>query len=195
VLFVAAHGYSTGGRYYLIPQDYQGGNNPEALSRNAIGQERLQDWIANRIKAKKAVILLDTCESGALVSGYAQSRTDAPASEAAVGRLHEATGRPVLTAAAAGQSALEGYKKHGVFTYALMDALHHGDSNNNGQIELSELVAHVQKRVPELVAEMDKNGGAVKGLAVVAMRGFSDDKQSAHFGSTGEDFALVRRLP
>jgi hypothetical protein len=26
------------------------------------------------------------------------------------------------------------------------------------------------------------------------VRGFHDDKQSAHFGSTGEDFALVRRL-
>ena len=62
VLYAAAHGYSLNGRYYLIPQDYQGGNNPEALKARAIGQDRLQDWIANRIKAKKAVILLDTCE-------------------------------------------------------------------------------------------------------------------------------------
>ena len=30
---------------------------------------------------------------------------------------------------------------------------------------------------------------------MVAMRGTTDDKQSAHFGSTGEDFGLVRRLP
>ena len=62
VLYAAAHGYSLNGRYYLIPQDYQGGNNPQALTSRAIGQEHLQDWIANRIKAKKAVILLDTCE-------------------------------------------------------------------------------------------------------------------------------------
>jgi hypothetical protein len=34
----------------------------------------LQDWIANRVKAKKAVILLDTCESGALAGGYTNSR-------------------------------------------------------------------------------------------------------------------------
>ena len=57
------------GNYYMIPQDYQGGPNPVALKTRAIGQDRLQEWIANRIKAKKAVILLDTWESGALTSG------------------------------------------------------------------------------------------------------------------------------
>ncbi len=195
VLYAAAHGYSLNGRYYMIPQDYQGGTDPEALKARAIGQERLQDWIANRIKAKKAVILLDTCELGALVGGYTKSRADAPASEAAIGRLHEATGRPVLTAAAMGKPAFEGYKGHGVFTYALMEALHKGDSNNNGKIELTELVAHVEKRVPELVAELGEHGGVVKGAAVVAMRGAEGDKQSAHFGSTGEDFAIAARLP
>ena len=196
VLFAAAHGYSLNGNYYLIPQDFQGGPSPEALKTRAIGQDRLQDWIANRIKAKKALILLDTCESGALTGGYTKSRVDAPASEAAVGRLHEATGRPVLTAAAAGKPAFEGYKGHGVFTYALMEALHKGDTNNNGKIELTELAAHVQRRVPELVAELGERGGAVKGAAVIAMRrGGKDGRQSAQFGSTGEDFAVVARLP
>ena len=118
VLFAAAHGYSYNGRFFLIPQDYQGGPDPEALRDRAIGQEQLQDWVANRIKAKKVLILLDTCESGALTNGYAHSRVDAPASEAAVGRLHEATGRPVLTAAASGKPAFEGYQGHGVFTWA-----------------------------------------------------------------------------
>jgi WD40 repeat protein len=195
VLYAAAHGYSVDGRYYLIPQDYQGGNNQDALKSHAISQERLQEWIANRIKAKKAVILLDTCESGALVGSYRKSRADAPSSEAAIGRLHEATGRPVLTAAAEGKPAFEGYKGHGVFTYALMEALHRGDSNNNGTIELTELAAHVQKRVPELVAELAGRGGVVKGAVVIAMRGAEGDKQSAKFGSTGEDFAIVARLP
>jgi uncharacterized caspase-like protein len=190
VLYAAAHGISKAGRFYLIPQDYQGGSNREALAAHAIGQERLQDWGANRIKARKAVILLDTCESGALVSGYAKSRTDTPVSEAAMGRLHEATGRPVLAAAASGKPAFEGYRGHGVFTYALIDALRRGDSNGNNFIELSELVAHVQDLVPKLSAELDG-----RGISMVAMRGFRGDKQSAQFGSTGEDFALVRRLP
>jgi uncharacterized caspase-like protein len=76
ILFAAGHGTSENGRFYLIPQDYQGG--PDHLVQRAIGQDRLQDWLANRIKAKSALILLDTCESGALIAGFARSRTDAP---------------------------------------------------------------------------------------------------------------------
>ena len=140
-------------------------------------------------QAKKALILLDTCESGALVGGYTRSRTDIPASEAALGRLHEATGRPVLTAAADGKPAFEGYKGHGVFTWSLLDALKNGDRNGNGTIELSELVAHVQDQVPKLAAKL--NG---RGAAAVAVRGSVGDAQSARFGSRGEDFALAWRL-
>jgi uncharacterized caspase-like protein len=195
VLYAAGHGYSKDGRFYMIPQDYQGGADPETLKARAIGQDRLQDWIANRIKAKKALILLDTCQSGAVIGGYTRPRTEGAASEAAIGRLHEATGRPVLTAAAAEEFAREGYKGHGVFTFALLEALYKGDTNYNGKIELTELAAHVQKRVPELIAELDKSGGMVKGVAVIAMRGAEGDRQSARFGSTGEDFAVAARLP
>jgi hypothetical protein len=77
VFFAAAHGYSYQGRFYLIPQDYQGGTSPEALTKLAIDQTRLQDWFANRIRAKKALILLDTCESGAL-NGYSPFRARWP---------------------------------------------------------------------------------------------------------------------
>ena len=126
ILFAAAHGTSENGRFYLIPQDYQGG--PGALQERAIGQDQLQEWLANRIKAKKALILLDTCESGALVAGHLRSRTEEAASEASVGRLHEATGRPVLTAAARGQFAHEGLVaasggRQGIFTWALLGCL------------------------------------------------------------------------
>jgi uncharacterized caspase-like protein len=105
----------------------------------------------------------------------------------------------VLTAASPGKSAYENYKGHGVFTYALMEALHKEDSNNNGKIEVTELAAHVEKRVPELFAELKQSGWVVKGLAVAPARrgeaGEGDKTQTAHFGSTGEDFALVARLP
>jgi uncharacterized caspase-like protein len=189
ILFVAAHGKSEAGRFYLIPQDYDGGADPAALAGRAIDQATLQDWLANRIKAKKAVLLLDTCESGALVGGYTRSRIGQPASEAALGRLHEATGRPVLTAAAEGSPAFEGYEGHGVFTWALLDALRHADRDGNGTIELSELVAHVQDKVPKIAVKL--NG---RGVAAIAVRGSTGEAQSARFGSKGEDFVLARRL-
>ena len=136
-----------------------------------------------------AAIAGELRESGALVGGYTRSRTDVPASEAAIGRLHEATGRPVLTAAAEGKPAFEGYEGHGVFTWALLDALYNGDRNGNGFIELSELVAQVQDQVPKISAKL--NG---RGRAAIAARGSTGERQSARFGSRGEDFALVRRL-
>jgi hypothetical protein len=188
VFFAAGHGYSNQGRFYLIPQDYQGGTNPEALTKFAIDQARLQDWIANRIKAKKVLILLDTCESGALTNGYRRSRVDDPSADASIGRLHEATGRPVLTAAAQGQEALEFRgTKHGVFTGALIDALHHSEVNKDGLIMLTALVAHVQDLVPKLVKDP-------KEREALLSRGQVGGTQSARFGSRGEDFPFVRRL-
>jgi hypothetical protein len=103
----------------------------------------------------------------------------------------------VRWAASPGKSAYENYKGHGVFTYALMEALHQGDTNNNGKIKVTELAAHVEKRVPELFAELKQSGWVVKGLAAGPVpRGEGEDNtQAAHFRSTGEDFALVARLP
>ena len=81
---------------------------------------------------------------------------------------------------AVGQDALEGIvgtngERHGVFTWAVLDALRKGDNNGDGLIELSELVRHVQDIVPKIAGQLD-------------------DKQTARFGSRGEDFVLVRRL-
>lgn len=56
VFYAAAHGYTAGGKYYLLPQDYQGGPDPIAIKTLGIGQEHIQDWIANSIKAKRALI-------------------------------------------------------------------------------------------------------------------------------------------
>ncbi len=188
VLFAAAHGYSNKGRYYLIPQDYQGGPDPNALAARAIDQNKLQDWIANRIRAKKALILLDTCESGALTSSHTRSRFEGPASDAAIGRLHEATGRPVLTAAGLGQSALELTELgHGVFTSALIDAFYRGDASGDGAVSISELVAHVQYLVPKLIKDPKVRDEVIR-------RGSIGGVQSARFGSRGEDFVFVRRL-
>ena len=199
IFFAAAHGKSENGRFHLIPQNYRSAPG-RPWTDGTIGQERLQDWFANRIRARRSVILLDTCESGALVAGRG-SGVDAANSEAALGRLNEATGRPVLTAAAADQVALEGYKGHGVFTYALLDALRNGDANNNGQIELSEMAAHIQTLAPRLSRELSTGGtrsNRTRGFQPADDRPFASRQagfgQKPKTGSQGEDFPLVRRL-
>jgi hypothetical protein len=216
IFLAAAHGKSENGRFHLIPVDYRS-DAPGTIGEKAISQDKLQDWFANRIKARRGLILLDTCESGAVVASRA-SGVDMASSDAALGRLNEATGRPVLTAAAANQVALEGYHGHGVFTYALLDALKNADTNNNGRIELSELAAHIQALAPRLSRELA--GGRVlaaaqrtraaasggPGNAVLAARMANrglwrqqDEEASAYsqkprLGSRGEDFPLVQRL-
>jgi hypothetical protein len=107
-----------------------------------------------------------------------------PISEAGVGRLHEATGWPVLAAAAATQSAFEpdipgAPVRHGYFTYALLHALSHADTSGNGLIELGEPVAHVQGAVPKIVAGKGLLPRSLTTLATTA-------KQSPRFGSRGE---------
>ena len=68
----------------------------------------------------------------------------------AVGRLIQATGRTTLTAALDDQPALEGYRGHGVVTFAMLDALARGDLNGDGLISLTELIEHVDDPVPEI---------------------------------------------
>jgi len=94
-----------------------------------------------------------------------------------------------LTAAAEGKPAFEGYQGHGVFTWTILDALKNGDLNANGTIELSELVAYVQDKVPAIAAKLKG-----RGRAAIASRGTIGQRQSARFGSRGEDFALVGRI-
>ena len=201
ILFAAAHGTSENGRFYLVPKSFRS-DAPGSLADKAIGQDQLQDWLVNRIKAKQALVLLDTCESGALIGGHIQSRTEDASSETAIGRLHEATGRPVLTAAASGKVAIEGYRGHGVFTWALLDALRNGDTNGNGLVELGELVAHVQAAVPKISAAMRVTAGRSYEARAALTTPTSDGagasagrRQSARFGSRGEDFVIGQRLP
>jgi hypothetical protein len=71
----------------------------------------------------------------------------------------------------------------------LLDSLRNGDANGDGLISLSELVEHVELLVPKLVAESEFGGGAneVKTKSVA-------ERQTARYGSRGEDFVLVKRL-
>jgi WD40 repeat protein/uncharacterized caspase-like protein len=179
VFFAAGHGKTLDGRYYFIPYDlrYQ---NEQSLARDAIGQDRLQAWFA-RIPAKKAVLMFDTCEAGTLTERTGSVRTAALTrggleQKAALGRLIQATGRATLTASSATQEAFEGHGGHGVFTFALLDALGRGDLNSNGLIELAELIQHVDGLVPAIT---EKRWGA---------------RQFPQMDAYGANFPLARQV-
>jgi Caspase domain/WD domain, G-beta repeat len=172
VFFAAGHGKTLDGRYYFLPQDLRY-HTDQSLVRGAIGQDRLQAWFA-RILAKKAVLMFDTCEAGSLTE-RAKTRGGLE-QKAALGRLIQATGRATLTATTATQEAYEGHGGHGVFTFALLDALARADVNNNGLVELAELIQHVDGLVPAIT---EKRWGA---------------KQFPQMDAYGSNFPLVRQV-
>ena len=173
LFFAAGHGKTLDGRYYFLPHDLRY-HTDQSLVRDAIGQDRLQAWFA-RILAKKAVLMFDTCEAGSLTDRGKTSR--GLEQKAALGRLIQATGRATLTASTATQEAYEGHGGHGVFTFALLDALARADLDNNGLIELAELIQHVDGLVPAI---SEKRWGA---------------KQFPQMDAYGSNFPLARQVP
>jgi hypothetical protein len=146
VFFVAGHGKTEDGRYYFIPRDFRY-DSDTAVVEQGISQDEMQAWFA-QIRAKKSVLLFDTCESGSLTGDKVATRgLEAVAS---IERLTRAMGRTVLSASTDDAPALEGYQGHGVFTYALLDALGRADVDSDGLIEVTQLASFVDAEVPEI---------------------------------------------
>jgi WD40 repeat protein len=152
VLYLAGHGLTLDGRYHFIPQDFHYVNE-DAVRHRAITQDHLQRWLAV-VPARKSLILVDTCESGSFSQSLAVMR--GMVEKTAIDRLSRATGRATIVAAMDNQAAYEGYKGHGVFTYAVMQALRDADTvsgNRDGMTGLFELAAYVHARVPEITMQ------------------------------------------
>src|SRR5260370_26221707 len=98
-------------------------------------QDKFQDWLA-KIPARKSILLYDTCESGSLTGTKARG-SDIDERLCALKRMTRATGRTFLTATTEDAPALESYRRHRGFTYALLDALDQAHVNNNGPIHTS----------------------------------------------------------
>ncbi len=168
LFFLAGHGKTVEGKYYFIPQDFRfDGDDP--FRAHGIDQDRWQEWAAG-VKAKKSVMIYDTCESGSLTG--TRSVDAAMAQSAAVERLTRAMGRTILSASTDDAPALEGYRGHGVMTWAMLDAMGAADTNGNATIEVTELANYLDLKVPEISA-------AVFGL-----------RQVPQMSIKGSDFAL-----
>jgi WD40 repeat protein len=171
VLFMAGHGATEDGRYYFIPSAFHY-TGEDAIRKSAIGQNQFQGWLS-RIPALRSVLIYDTCESG---SAGAAARFRGEQRAVATARLTRSMGRTVLSATLDNAPALEGYKNHGVFTWAILDAMTHADSNNDQRIEVTELARYLEANVPAITQTL--------GL-----------RQLPQISMTGGDFSLVARLP
>jgi len=144
VLYLAGHGVAIDGQYYFIPWEVRY-TSEAALRQQSLDEESLRKLLA-QIPAKKTLLILDTCNSGAFSSGRG------PGEKTAVDRLAKITGRAVLAASASDQMALEGYQDHSVLMSAILDALSKV-ADSNGQVQVTTLADFVVDRVPAITKE------------------------------------------
>lgn len=165
IIFLSGHGLveSTTGKYHFLTYDTDI-QSEAALAATALSQLDLLNTIEQASRqARRVLLLLDTCQSGAVA--------DARAAAGEKGLVTVAESRPnpldekarvnaIISAGTAGDKAVEGpqyrldwepraLEGHGVFTWALLQALStaSADANHNGLVFLGELWSYVSDRV------------------------------------------------
>ncbi len=145
VLYLAGHGtVMDDGKYYFVPWELRY-ENEEALRKGSIDQGKLTTLLGS-IPALKSLVMLDTCNSGAVAARGLVVKT-------AIDLLMRATGRNFLAASSDSGLAMEGYEGHGVFTYALLQGLRgqaDQQGNNDGNVSIDELAEFVSNEVPRI---------------------------------------------
>ena len=147
VFYIAGHGKTLDGDFYFVPPSVDT-YTEEALKAQGFGPSKLWPWF-EKIKAQKSIWIFDACESGSAGRVFKRGLAEA---DAALKRLKDATGRTIFMAASEQQAALEGYRNHGVFTYALLESL--AKAGGGERVQLYDIADYVQTRVPEISREL-----------------------------------------
>jgi hypothetical protein len=156
VLYVASHGTVDDGEYFLITSNV-GSTRTERLKTDAIGQSVFKELIGN-IPATKKLIIIDTCNAGALGEAIQMAMlTRGMSEDTAMKILSRAVGSTILSASTSMQEALEGYWGHGLFTFVLAEGLEgKADKGNTGYVKTTELADYVDNEVPTLAEKIFK---------------------------------------
>ncbi len=128
IFFVAGHGVLLQSQYYMLAHDYDG-NVSEAsmISSNEIVE------MSKKIRSLSQLFIFDTCHAGgvdAIVSGLYDARMSV---------LAKKMGLHIYASASDKQSAVDGYKGNGLFTYTLLDGLNNNkeaDKNKDGKVSI-----------------------------------------------------------
>lgn len=180
VVFVSSHGsprwLDTDGVSYVITYDTDA-RNADSLYGTALPMVELVDTVAGRIKAQRAVVLLDTCFSGQAASRVGRSTSasgaaDSPRPTAVTGsgskalvsegagvstvmidRMQYRVGRVLVTASQPNERSWESERlRNGYFTYYLIEAL----KQNGGRSSIEQAFAYLKAQVPSKV-QADKS--------------------------------------
>ena len=145
LLYIAGHGVSEDGLYYFLPYDIN-----DTLSKNIkLGGISLNIFKHNLAKVitNKSLILLDTCQSGAIIDNLIDDK-------ATITRLSNDDNRNYIVASSKNQVALEGYKNHGVFTYTILDAFDYAYFGKQKELTVTNLAGYLETEVPKITQEI-----------------------------------------
>lgn len=149
VMYFAGHGSMSDETFYFIPHGSARLYEGEALKKQALSAEAMQQKFT-MLKALKQIVFIDACQSGGSVELLAQR--GAP-EEKAIAQLSRSAGVHILSAAGSEQFASEFTELgHGVFTYALLKAIK-GEADGapeDGKVTVYEMKSFVDELVPEL---------------------------------------------
>jgi len=155
VIFVATHGTSrkddTAEVNYIVTSDTDL-TSQDSLFGSALAMVELSDIVRTRIKARRTVILLDTCHSGGAMTATKERATglaDFAPSGAVLDRIRQGVGRAILTSSQEEQFSYEGAPfQNGYFTHFLLEALR----QNNGMNTIQQDYDYVKDQLPRAVA-------------------------------------------
>ena len=150
IFYYAGHGVVLPGNkqeFYLVPSDVtQLYGDDGAIQQKGISASELKK-IASGIVAQKQLYLLDACQSAGALTTLARGAAE----EKAIAQLARSTGTHWLTASGSQQFATEFDELgHGVFTYALLEALSGKADSGDQRVTVNELKAYLESRVPEI---------------------------------------------
>ena len=152
LFFIAGHGMTIKGDYYFLPSNVTSFSD-EAILTQGFGKTKWREWFA-KIAAQKAIFIFDTCDSGSVSQVIAGlGRGGNVEFETAQQRLKEAIGRTLFTASSDEQSAIEGYRNHGLLTYAILEGLAKA-GGDKPLIWLTDLKDYVEDKVRAYSKEM-----------------------------------------
>jgi WD40 repeat protein len=155
IFYYAGHGIideENNNEYYLVPSDVTNiYGNSEQLEQKGVSASDLK-MLLSEVKAQKQLILMDACHSGGAVSAIT---TRAVASEEkALFQLARASGVVMVASSGSKQFSTEFEAlSHGVFTYALLEALDGKADQGDDKITVNEIKLYLEERVPFLSNE------------------------------------------
>lgn len=155
VFYYAGHGTldeENNDEYYLVPTDITKlYGDPEQLTARGISATELRTYLT-QLKSQKQIILMDACHSGGALKSL--NVRAAATDEKAIVQLARSSGVVMIASSGTKQFATEFEElKHGVFTYALLEALDGKADNGDKKLTVNELKFYMEERVPELTKQ------------------------------------------